>query len=317
MAEPAVATPPVAEEPPKVEEKQPTKPLLDSSKPLRGQVDKLLSQLPPEEGKDDKSAEEEPKKGTEGEVEEPKKEEPATPEPTPEAPKEDESEPESHVELKELPPWQKYILDNLPQMQTLGHVGENGKDKVYTIKRVEDLPDNFEFASKRDELAFSAALASQEVNARELMTRYNNEQQQQQYQRFQEQEAVDIQKDINSLQKEGIIDKFKYAEDAPEFNDDPAVKMANEIYDLYKKTNDSYLKEGRTYRITYQDAAYKYLGMRSRQAPPKAPDNSKEREKIAEKVSAPQSAAPGEQRKTMPPGSSMQDILKLYKLGRI
>lgn len=312
----SVAPPTEVEQPKETENKdEPKLPKLDPNKPLNQQVNKILANMPKEENA------EEPKEGAEGEKEEPKKEESETPKPAPEAPPETEEE-ITPVEVKELPPWQKYIVDNLPNIQTVGHQGEGAKDKLFTVKRLEDLPEDFEFADRRTEIAFSAALASQEVNARELMNKYNTEQQQQQYQQFQNQEATDIQADITALQKQGVIDKFKYGEDEPEFNDDPAVKTANEIYDLYKKTNDSYLKDGRTYRITYQDAAYKYLGMKSRQAPTKeAPvDNTKERaerEKVANKVSAPSSAAPDAGKKGMPVGSTMQDVYKLYKLGRI
>lgn len=298
---------PAAEVTPKADEKVENKlPKLDPSKPLNQQVNKILANMP-KEGEENA---EKPKEGAEAEKEEPKKPDPKTPEPK------EEPEAEEPPEVKELPPWQKYIVDNLPQIQTVGHVGENGKDKVFTIKRLEDLPEDFEFADRRTEIAFSAALASQEVNARELMTKYNTEQAQIKYQEFQNQEAVDIQKDIGTLQKEGILEKFKYDEDAPEFNDDPAVKTANEIYDLYKKTNDSYLKEGRTYRITFQDAAYKYLGMKSRQAPAPKPADNKEREQVANKVSG-QGTNSETPKKAMPTGSTMNDVLKLYKLGRI
>lgn len=309
MAEDPVLEPqePAKEE--KVEEKQPAKPVLDSSKPLRGQVDKIMAQMPKEDDAD--PGKEEPKKTEEPAKEEPKEEEPAAPS------TEDEDEPEP-AEIKELPQWQQYILDNLPDIQTVGHV-EGKKDKVYTVKRLEDLPDDFEFGSRRAEIAFGAALASQEVNARELLVKYNNEQQQQQYQKFQNQEALDIQSDISKLQKQGVIDKFKYGEDSPEFNTDPAVVEANKIYDLYKKTNESYIREGRTYRITFEDAAYKYMGMNAKQAPKAtpAPRNNNERKEIADKISAPQGSSPSGAKRGMPVGSSMQDVLKLYKLGRI
>lgn len=304
------------QEPEKAEEK----PVLDTQKPLSRQVDKILEQLPKED-KDDKSDEKKPE-----EVPAPAKEESedavdekenVTAEDSPqetEIPQPDEID----VEVKELPSWQQYILDKLPEIQTIGHTGE-GKDKVFRVKRVEDLPENFEFASKRDELSFSAALASQEVNARDLLKQYQNEEQQQKYQEFQNQEAIDIQADIKALQKEGVLDKFKYSEEDAEFNSDPAVKTANAIYDLYKKTNDAYLREfsqtGRNYRISFRDAADKYFARQGRQAP--KPQARQERDKVATQVSAPQGASPDSQKRAMPIGSSMQDVLKLYKAGRI
>lgn len=289
---------------PKPEEKEPEI-KLDSSKPMRGQVDKLLSQLPPEE----KNEPAEPTK-------EPEEEAP----PAPITSTEDDSEifeeeGSKPVDTVELPPWQKYILDGLPEIQTYGHVG-SGKDKLYSVKRAEELPIDFEFSDKRTELSFTAALASQELNARELLGKYNQEQQNNQYQELQNQEALDIQSDIGSLQKAGLLDKFKYSEDDDRFNDDPAVIEANKIYDLYKRTNDKYIKEGRTYRITFADAADKFYAQAARDAAKKANPNA-ERIKVAEQISAPQGTSPEAKSRPLPPGSSMQDVLKLYKLGKL
>jgi hypothetical protein len=282
---------------------------LDRDKPLRGQVDKLLSQLPPEEEKkEDVKSEDDPKE--EPKTEDPKVEDVKTPDPEPE---------EDDTPIKELPAWQKYVYDGLPDIQVVGHEGDN-KDKVYTIKRAEELPDDFEFASKRAELIFNASLSSQELNARELLQKYNAEQQQNQYQELKNQEALDIQKDITALQKEGVLPKFQHDEDDPKFNDDPAVKEANAIYDLYEKRNNTYAKNNQAYRITYADAADIYYARQSRERPNKVepkPEVKAERDKVANQVSAPSGATTDSAKRGMPPGSSMQDVLKLYKLGRI
>ena len=281
---------------------------LDRDKPLRGQVDKLLSQLPPEEEKkEDVKSEDDPKE--EPKTEDPKVEDVKTPDPEPE---------EDDTPIKELPAWQKYVYDGLPDIQVVGHEGDN-KDKVYTIKRAEELPDDFEFASKRAELIFNASISSQELNARELLQKYKAEQQQNDYQEWKNKEALDIQSDITALQKEGVLPAFKYDEDDSKFNDDPAVKEANAIYDLYEKRNNSYAKNNQAYRITYADAADIYYARENRNRPDKEtkPEVKAERDKVASQVSAPSGASTDQAKKTMPPGSSMQDVLKLYKLGRI
>lgn len=308
----------------KTEEKpEDAKPVIDSQKPLSRQVDKLLEQLPEEKEEKDVKPDESKEEDKEEVPEKPeeKKEDESTEEEK--SPAEDNEEAElpepDDTPPVELPSWQKYVLDNLPEIQTIGHT-KDGKDRLFKVKRAEDLPDNFEFASKRDELTFNAAIASQEVNARELLNKYQQEEQNQKFQEFQNQEAIDVQSDIQKLQKEGLLDKFKYSEDDPEFNSDPAVKVANEIYDIYKKTNDAYLKEfqktGRNYRISYRDAADKYFAMQGRKTETK--DKAKqERTKVAEKVSAPQSAPPESGKRGMPAGATMQDILKMYKLGKI
>ncbi len=294
---------PVADAPVENKEEQP-KPKLDATKPLTQQVDKLIKQLPPEEKPEDPKKPAEPEKPEEeAEVEEP------------EEVVEDEDDEEYEAPKVDLPDWQQYILDNLPDIKTVGHVG-NKSDKVYTVKRLEDLPDDFEFASKRAELAFSAALSAQEVNARELLTKYNTEKARTEFESFQNQEALDIQADIKALQREGVIPKFKYSENDDRFNDDPAVQMSNEIYDLYKKTNQAYMNANKTYRISYRDATDKYLARKGFQ---KAENDNKqaERTKVAEKVSAPSGTSPESVKRGMPRGASMQDVLKLYKMGRI
>lgn len=292
-------------------------PKLDSNRPLSQQVDKILKAMPEEEKKEDEPAK--PEEKPKSEEEKPGEEPEASKLPTPD--EDDEEEP--YIEPKELPTWQKYILDNLPNIQVIGHVGDK-KDKVYDVKRIEDLPDDFEFSSKRAELAFNAAVASQEVNARELLAKYNQEEQQQKYQEFQNQEALNIQADIKTLQKEGVLGKFEFDEDDPKFNDDPAVKEANAIYDIYKKRNDAYLKQfnqtGQTYRVSFRDAADIYYAQVNRNRPNKPdakPENKAEREKIAEKQSGNQGANPENVRRKLVPGMTMQDIYQAYKRGVI
>ena len=305
----ADAPTPATPEPAKVEEKEP---VLDRDRPLSQQVDKVLALLP-KEGDDVKPEEKKP--------EEPAKEPKKAPEaenPTPEDAG-NEVEDEAYQEPVELPAWQQYVLEKLPDIQTFGHV-EGKKDKVYTVKRLEDLPADFEFSDKRTELSFTQALASQELNARQLVQDYNQEQQQSQYQKLKNQEAVEVQADIVSLQKEGVLEKFKYKDTDPEFNDDPAVKTANEIYDVMDKTNAAYIRKGLTYRISYADAADKYFARRSRTAPKEAkPEEkpNKEREQVAAKVSAPQGASPQSNRRGIPSGATMADVYRAYKIGAI
>lgn len=299
MPEEVVETPTVSPETPAETPKPETQPKVDPSKPLSQQVDKMLEAVPEKKAE----SKEEPK------PEEPKK-----------AEKVDEPEPEEpeQKEVTELPPVAKYILENLPDIQVLGHSGES-KDKVFHVKRVEDLPSDFDFASKMDEMKFNASIAAQELNARELYAKYQQQEQTNQYQEYLNKEAVEVQQDIDALQKEGILPKFQYKSDDPKFDSDPAVKEANEVYDLFKKTNDTYIKAGKTYRISYRDAADKYYAYNARNKKPAATPTpvQKERTEAASKVGASQGADPGKQRVKMPPGSTQRDVLKLYNAGRI
>lgn len=307
-----------------VEEKQEAKEdkgfRLNPNRPLKGQVDQLLKSLPedkPEEKKD--------------EVEEPAKE--AATETT-------EEEVPEEVELEDLPEeksydplpeWQQYILDNLPNIQVMGHQGEEGKDKVFTVKRLEDLPDDFEFASKRAELAFNAALASQEVNARDLLNQYKMEEAQRSQADFEKLEAVDIQNDVQNLQRAGILPRFKYEVNDPRFNDDPAVEESNKIYEFYKKINDDYFNKyngsGRMYRVSYEDAAYRYYALHPKEASKEVKEAIKkeeaktetqtQREKTAARVGAPQGATTEGRQRPLPRGTDLNRVYQLYKSGRI
>jgi len=293
---------------------------LDPTRPLKGQVDRLLNSLPKEDEKiedeKDKVVEDTPKDDVE------------------EAPDDVELEdiPEE-TKLEPLPDWQKYIIDNLPNIQVMGHEGADGKDKLYNVKRLEELPDEFEFASKRAELAFSAALAAQEVNARELLGKYRNEEAQRANKDFESLEAVDIQNDVKSLQKAGLLSKFKYPVNDPRFNDDPAVQESNKIYDFYKKINAGYFEKyngsGRMYRVSYEDAAYRYYALNPKGVTPEIkkaiekeevkPKSAEQiqREKAASKVGAPQGSSTDTKARPLRPGTSLQNVYQLYKQGRI
>lgn len=289
---------------------------LNPNRPLKSQVDQLLKAVPEEPAK------EEPKKEEEIPVEEPQEEVPEEVE-LEEIPEE--------TKLEPLPDWQKYIIDNLPTIQVMGHQGEEGKDKVFTVKRLEELPDDFEFASKRAELAFNAALAAQEVNARDLLQKYRTEEAQRSQADFEALEAVDIQNDVKSLQKAGMLPKFKYEVNDPRFNDDPAVLESNKIYEFYKKINDDYFTKyngsGRMYRVSYEDAAYRYYALHPKEASKEQKEaikkeevkseNQAQREKVASKVGAPQSTTPETKARPLPPGTDLNRVYQLYKMGRI
>lgn len=290
---------------------------IDSSRPLAGQVDRLLKSVP-------EGVKEEPKAPKDPEAKE-------VIAPVEEVPEEVELE-EIPEETKQepLPDWQKYIMDNLPTIQVRGHEGE-AKDKVYNVKRLEELPDDFEFESKRAELAFTQALSSQELNARDLLAKYRAEESQRQQVQFEALEAVDIQNDVTSLQKSGLLPKFKYAVNDPRFNDDPAVQESNKIYDFYKKLNgdyyDKYNGSGRMYRVSYEDAAYRYYALNPKEVTPeikeviekkeeKSPQQA-QREKVAAKVSAPQGASSDGKRRAFRPGTSLDQVYQAYKRGVI
>jgi hypothetical protein len=288
----AVETPP---EPAKVEPKEtPVAPKIDPAKSMAQQTENFLKQIPAKE--------------------EPKKEEPIKVE----APKEPEPDPEP-VKLEALPEINKYVLERLPDIRVLGHVGD-GKDKTLSIKTYTQLPRDFEFASKADEREYYAKMSAQELRADRLVAEYEGKQQEIKNQEFQTKDAEDVQADVERLQKAGIVPKFQYEPDDPKFDSDPAVKEANAIYALRQKINQQYYSEGRNYFISYEDAAHRYYADKARSEAQKgkeSPKSNPERESAAKKVSSPQGADPDKQGRRMPPGSTMRDVVRLYNAGRI
>lgn len=312
-------------ETPQEEQKNVKRPVIDSKRPLANQVERMLEAVPEKE-EETKEASDAPKEATAEQA----------------AEKAVENVPESEdLELEDipeetpkepLPAWQQYVLDNLPVIRVIGHEGEDGNNKVFNVKRLEDLPDNFEFASKREELAFTQSLATQELNARDLLARYREEEMARSRKEFESLEAIDVQNDIRSLQRQKILPAFKYPENDRRFNEDDAVKLANEIYEFYQKTNQDYYTRyngsGRMYRISYEDAAYRYFALHpdkankpvEKEQPEPKKDKTpqqEQREKVAAKVSAPQGASGDGRQRPLPPGTSLNRIYQLYKNGTL
>jgi len=311
---------PIEAEQPKQEEKAP---VVDPARPLGQQVDKLLEAVP--EKKDENKADDDKKSDESDKDNKPaddSKEDSGDSEgksddkPEPE-PDDDEDEPEPEQKLEDLPPLAKYVFERLPDIQAYGHVGEGKPDKIIKVKRLQDLPDDFEFATRKAEREALIAHNANEINARELASKYEHEQQQRQYQALKDQENKDIASDLKALQKEGLLPKFKYSETDSRFNDDPAVKEANEIYDLMQKTNNSFINRKVNYRISYRDAADKYYAQQARKdkTSPKKSAEDEERERTAHKVTA--RTTSDDTPKRLPPGTTTRDIMRLFDAGRI
>lgn len=142
----------------------------------------------------------------------------------------------------------QYVVDRLPVLSV------RGKDRTYQVKAAGQLPEDFEFASKREELIFNQSLAAQELKADKLLAEYKNNQQTETYKKYSEQENADIRHDIGDLQRENELPKFQYLSTDKRFNDDPAVKAVQEIMDYMNEKNQDYINNQKPYRITFRDA---------------------------------------------------------------
>lgn len=153
-----------------------------------------------------------------------------------------------------------WVLEQLPSIQVVG-VNKEGEQVSISVKRAEDLPTDFEFSNKRDELIFSQNIADQTNRAVNLISKWNNDQQQASATKFSEQENRDIQGDIASLQREGVLNRFRYQPNDERFEKDPAVKTMQEVLDYYNAENQKRYTEsqrtGRLFsRLSYRDAFY-------------------------------------------------------------
>lgn len=195
-----------------------------------------------------------------------------------------------------LSPDLQYVVDNLPTLSVRGKTSGNGTPKTFQVKAAGQLPEDFEFVSKREELLFTQALAGQELKAQQLQSQYYQDQQSKAASEFTEKENKDIRRDIGALQRDGKLERFKLQPNDPKFNDDPAVKQAQEVIDFMNQRNTEYLeaanKGGVLYHLSFRDA-YNLMGQ---QTPPKAPtkqqQEDKERKDITRKGAGAASSAP-------------------------
>jgi hypothetical protein len=215
-----------------------------------------------------------------------------------------------------------WVLEQLPKIYVIGT--SKGEQVGMEVKRAEDLPNDFEFLNKRDEMIFSQNIADQTNRAINLINQWNNDQQQSSASKFSEQENRDIQLDIASLQREGLLDRFRYQPNDDRFEKDPAVKEMQEVLDYYNEQNQRRYTEsqrtGRLFsRLSYRDAFYLY----QRQQAPSKQDSPEQRKadtkrKAATKVLAKGSKGQGDQSTTSRPrlakNASVDDIIAAYGL---
>lgn len=322
MPEPDSAT---ATEQDKKEVEQPKKPELDPHLPLSSQMHKLehLADKGKPEGEGDeddegkKKPDEEDEKDSKQKGEEDQDDDDATTD------DEDDDLEDDDDELKATPPqgdMGKYIFEKLPVIHAFGHI-PGGKDKVFQVKREEDLPADFEFSTNAGLRKFLVQVNNSELYARQLAQQYETDQRNAQIKKMNEQTALDVERDLKELQRQELIPKFKYKETDSRFNDDPAVKLANAIYKIFDDTNKAYAAKGMGYRISYADAADKYFVAEARK--PKSPEKQKaeqiqqERLKAVGKQGAPQGGDEGKKRVKLPPNATLRDIERLANQGAI
>lgn len=217
--------------------------------------------------------------------------------------------PEEEPATSALTPDIQYVVDRLPVLTVRGKTAD-GATKNYQIKAAGQLPDDFEFTSKREELTFTQAIAAQEYKAQNLLNEYNTKQTAAQAKKYADQENTDIRKDMSDLQREKLLPMFTKRSNEKGFADDPGVKAAQEVMDYMNERNQAYTREGKLYRISYRDA-FEQLAKREAQETPQVKAQAKEdaERKGVSRQTAPGRGAPANPAPKARVSRSMEDLM--------
>lgn len=211
-----------------------------------------------------------------------------------------------------------YVYDGLQPITVVGTSG--GKTVRMTVKMAEELPDDFEFNSVKDQASFNQSLAAQAISARNLADSYLNTQQQQEAQAYTAKERRDIASDIAKLQRAGLIPTFTPGMSVDE---DPRAETAREVLKFYEAEKARRLETANAnqrlyYPISYEDAYYLWKS-RNNQTGEKQKAEDKERKEIAgrqPKASRGANASESKKRVDLPStaswGQVINEALKLY-----
>ena len=129
-------------------------------------------------------------------------------------------------------PEEKFIYNSLDYITVKGKDGEE-----LSVKLPTQLPDDFEFASKKAEAQFYSAMSAQSSKAEKLMNKITSDREQTTKAEQEKAELDAIIADVDRLQDDGIIPKIKAKPGTEEFNTDPSVQLVNKILDFRDEYN--------------------------------------------------------------------------------
>lgn len=184
------------------------------------------------------------------------------------------------VNRADLTPEQNYILNNLAPLTVKGRIGE-GELQEFTVYAPEQLPVGFNYEDQREMSIANKTFALMEQKAIELQNEFRTQETQKSAQQFKELEDNADRADINKLQLEGELPKFKTAPDSKDFEKDPATVEIQSILDYKEELNKRYLDEynaGRPYKhVGFEEAYYMYRRQNPKVDPKvQAEDNARE-----------------------------------------
>lgn len=124
----------------------------------------------------------------------------------------------------ELPVENKIVYNALPYIEAVGKDGN-----VLKVKTPDQLPDDFDFASKKDEAKFYNELQAQEMKATQMFNAINARNERIKSDEAQKAEARNVITQIEALQKNGTLPTPKAKYGTKEFDNDPAVLLVNKV----------------------------------------------------------------------------------------
>jgi len=214
------------------------------------------------------------------------------------------------VNRSDLNPEQQYILDNIRPIKVRGSIGVDGEVQEYEVLSPEQLPQGFHYVDQREMSIANKNFSLLENRALELQNDFRTQETTKAAQQFRELEDNADRADINELQKEGELPKFKAAPNDPNFEKDPATVLIQEILDFKEDMNNRYMEEynaGRPYRHIGFQEAYAMYRRQNPKVSPKQQAEDNERKGIARRTSNVKSRSQPERAKVTR-GMSSRDL---------
>lgn len=213
----------------------------------------------------------------------------------------------------QMKPVQRYIYTGLPYITITGVQGEgdDAKPVELQVKTPDQIPEDFNFASKRAEKIADDAFLEQNKRADQMYGKIQQTSQQSQEQAARQEETQMIIKGVEQLQADGIVPKITTQPGTKEFDADPGVIRANEILAYRQKLVDageyvSLVSAGKMFKADHPEL---YV------AKP-APKGDAERAKASKRIAGGGRGTPASAKKNdrpaFPPGTSASDIADFY-----
>lgn len=203
-----------------------------------------------------------------------------------------------------MPAINKVIYNQLPYITAVGKDGN-----TIRVKTPQQLPDDFEFASKKAELQFQSDIQEQTTRAEHANAEIQQRIENMKAEQARTANARAIVSEVEALQKSGDLPTPKAKPGTKEFDSDEAVVLTNKVLSYYNQ------RRANGDRMSIKDALILYKSMNPDEfKSKKEAKGDSERKEIAKKISgvnksADTSTTKSNKTKYFKPGMDIQDIV--------